>query len=67
MVLARGMSVLDVGCGTGAITKGIAEAVGPNGTVVGVDRDQGLIARARAHCHLLSNLRFEEGEEMQRV
>ena len=45
-VLARGMSVLDVGCGTGA--------------VVGVDIDQGLIARARAHCHLMSNLRFEE-------
>src|SRR5215831_947083 len=59
-VLARGMSVLGVGCGTGAITKGIAEAVGPTGTVVGVDRDQGLIARARAHCRLLPNLGFEE-------
>ena len=56
------MSVLDVGCGTGAITKGIAEAVGPAGTVVGVDRDQGLIARARAHCRLLPNLSFEEGD-----
>ena len=52
--------MLDVGCGTGAITKGIAEAVGPTGTVVGVDRDQGLIARARAHCRLLPNLGFEE-------
>src|SRR5215471_9919935 len=59
-VLASGMSVLDVGCGTGAITKGIAEAVGPTGRVVGIDRDPGLIARARAHCRLLPNLSFEE-------
>ena len=56
------MSVLDVGCGTGAITKGIAEAVGPRGTVVGVDRDRALLERARAHCAGLSNLRFEEAD-----
>jgi SAM-dependent methyltransferase len=56
------MSVLDVGCGTGAITKGIAEAVGPSGTVVGIDRDRALIERAYAHCASLPNLRFEEGE-----
>jgi SAM-dependent methyltransferase len=56
------MSVLDVGCGTGAITKGIAEAVGPHGLVVGVDRDRGLIERAHAHCASLPNLRFEEAD-----
>ncbi len=61
-LLSPGMSVLDVGCGTGAITKGIAEAVGPGGTVVGVDRDRGLIERANAHCAFRSNLRFEEGD-----
>lgn len=33
------MHVLDVGCGTGAITAGIARAVGADGLVVGVDRD----------------------------
>jgi SAM-dependent methyltransferase len=59
------MSVLDVGCGTGAITKGIAEAVGPRGAVVGVDRDRVLIERARAHCASLPNLRFEEGDVMR--
>ena len=46
-VLRPGMSVLDVGCGTGAITRGIAEAVAPSGSVVGVDVNQGLIERAR--------------------
>jgi len=54
------MSVLDVGCGSGAITRGIAEAVGSTGVVVGVDRDRGLIERARLHGASLPNLRFEE-------
>ena len=34
-MLRPGISVLDVGCANGAITAGIAEAVGPDGTVVG--------------------------------
>jgi SAM-dependent methyltransferase len=60
--LSSGMSVLDVGCGTGAITRGIAEAVGPAGVVVGLDRDRGLIERAHVHCASLPNLHFEEGD-----
>lgn len=59
-LLRPGMSVLDVGCGTGAITRGIAEAVGAAGTVVGVDRDPGLIERARATHAGVTNLRFVE-------
>ncbi len=52
-LLQPGMSVLDLGCGTGAITAGIAEAVGPEGRVVGVDRDAGLLAHAlRLHPEL---------------
>ncbi|MFC3800357.1 class I SAM-dependent methyltransferase [Cohnella sp. GCM10012308] len=43
-----GLRVLDVGCGTGAITRGIAEAVGPQGIAVGVDSNAALIAEARA-------------------
>jgi ubiquinone/menaquinone biosynthesis C-methylase UbiE len=61
-LLAPGMSVLDVGCGTGAITKGIAEAVGPDGVVVGVDQDRGLLDRAQAHCGAYPNLRFEQAD-----
>src|SRR4051812_33160504 len=41
-LLRPGMSVLDVGCGTGAITEGIARAVVP-GEVVGIDRDASLL------------------------
>jgi SAM-dependent methyltransferase len=59
-LLLPGMAVLDVGCGTGAITKDIADTVGLNGIVVGVDRDRGLLERARVHCVSRPNLRFEE-------
>jgi len=61
-LLSPGMAVLDVGCGTGAITRGIAEAVGSSGVVVGVDRDRGLIERAQVHGVSLSNLHFEEAD-----
>jgi SAM-dependent methyltransferase len=61
-LLAPGMSVLDVGCGTGSITRGIAEAVGPGGDVVGIDRDGGLLEHARVHGAGLRNLRFEAGD-----
>jgi len=44
-VLSPGMSVLDVGCGSGAITRGIAEAVGPSGAVMGIDINSGLLAQ----------------------
>ena len=45
-LLAPGMSVLDVGCGTGAITRGIADAVGSEALVVGIDVTAGFIEEA---------------------
>lgn len=47
-LLRPGMSVLDVGCGTGAITAGIAERVAPGGEVVGADVNARLIEEAKA-------------------
>jgi SAM-dependent methyltransferase len=60
-LLRPGMSVLDIGCGTGAITADIARAVGPNGRVVGLDRDESLLVIARGD-HVLPNLRFVHGD-----
>jgi ubiquinone/menaquinone biosynthesis C-methylase UbiE len=54
--------VLDVGCGTGSITAGIAKAVGPQGHVVGIDRDPGLLELARQEHAGVANLRFEAGD-----
>src|SRR5258708_1068164 len=58
-LLRPGLSVLDAGCGTGAITAGIARAVGPAGRVVGVDRNEELLAVARSEHAAIANLRFE--------
>jgi SAM-dependent methyltransferase len=45
--LEPGENVLDIGCGTGTSTLAAAEAVGPGGSVVGVDIDERLAAEAR--------------------
>jgi SAM-dependent methyltransferase len=61
-LLRPGLSVLDVGCASGAITVGIAEAVGPDGTVLGVDRDPKYLEQARSAHGAHANLQFEIGE-----
>jgi ubiquinone/menaquinone biosynthesis C-methylase UbiE len=61
-LLQPGFSVLDAGCGTGAITVGIATAVGPRGFVVGIDRDAGLLDIARREHGDVLNLRFVRGD-----
>ena len=53
------MSVLDLGCGTGSITAGIARAVAPDGLVFGLDRDAALLALAPVDA---PNLHFVAGE-----
>jgi len=45
--LRRGMRLLDVGCGPGSITLGLAEVVGA-GQVVGIDIQSALVEQARA-------------------
>jgi ubiquinone/menaquinone biosynthesis C-methylase UbiE len=46
--LARGDRVLDVACGTGAVARVAAEAVGDGGRVVGLDLNAGMLAVARS-------------------
>lgn len=46
-LLAPGLRVLDVGCGTGAITADAADVVGATGLAVGLDINQPLLDQAR--------------------
>ena len=64
LALRPGMSVLDVGCGTGASALPAAEAVGPGGSVIGIDLAGNLleIARRKASMRGLANVRFEIGD-----
>jgi SAM-dependent methyltransferase len=51
-----------VGCGSGAITAGIAKVVAPGGAVVGLDRDDANLTIARQEHPDFRNLRFENGD-----
>ncbi len=56
-----GERVLDLGCGGGATSLAIAEAVGPTGSVIGIDISSDLIAKARerAEAASIGNASFE--------
>ena len=59
----RGDKVLDMGCGTGEITSFIADQVGEEGEVIGVDPDQERIKVAtQKHCGARRNITFMVGD-----
>jgi ubiquinone/menaquinone biosynthesis C-methylase UbiE len=45
--LIAGEHVLDLACGTGIVARSAANKVGANGRVVGLDRNDGMLAVAR--------------------
>jgi len=54
-------AILDLGCGTGELSAYLAELVGAEGKVVGVDPDKERIQLARETHHQVKNLSFLEG------
>ncbi len=64
-LLHPGMAVLDVGCGTGEITRGMADAVASQSRVVGMDINATLIADARLAHRDVPGLSFEVGDVHQ--
>ncbi|KAI0051060.1 S-adenosyl-L-methionine-dependent methyltransferase [Auriscalpium vulgare] len=44
-----GERIVDLGCGSGELTKEIADIVGPSGEVVGVDVSESMISKAKEH------------------
>jgi ubiquinone/menaquinone biosynthesis C-methylase UbiE len=60
--LRQGMRCLDVGCGIGAVTLRMAEAVGPGGRVVGLDHDDACLSLARHEAQTLGlDVEFRPG------
>jgi ubiquinone/menaquinone biosynthesis C-methylase UbiE len=47
VALTPGEHILDVACGTGAVTRQAAQAVGPTGQVIGLDVNAGMLRVAR--------------------
>ncbi len=64
--LEASAQVLDIGCGPGTITTGLAALV-PEGRVVGLDRAAGVLAEARAQAERQrqGNVSFEVGDAYQ--
>lgn len=58
--LQPGMKVLDVGCGPGRLTIPVAQQIGPQGEVVAIDIQAGMLRRAqeKAQAAQVSNIRF---------
>jgi len=48
--LKPGITVADFGCGVGAVTRMLAEMVGPSGHVTGIDADERQLVEARNLC-----------------
>ncbi|CAB3988772.1 Hypothetical predicted protein [Paramuricea clavata] len=62
--LSLGDKVLDMGCGTGHLTKYIADIVGPDGQAVGIDPDAERIKIAEEKSKEVGNLQFCVGSSV---
>lgn len=55
-----GLRVVDLGCGTGELTRKLADAL-PDSDVVGIDTSDQMLEKAAKHAH--PGLRFEQGDQ----
>jgi SAM-dependent methyltransferase len=60
--LGEGMTVLDVGCGVGAMTSQLAAQVGKHGRVLGIDGSHELLAVAQANHGVPGVIDFQWGD-----
>jgi cyclopropane fatty-acyl-phospholipid synthase-like methyltransferase len=58
--LKPGMTILDIGCGSGVMTCWMAQQVGPKGKVIGIENNENQLhaAQKRADSHALANAAF---------
>jgi len=56
--LESGMTAVDLACGSGVLTRLVAQRVGPAGRVFGIDLNRSELALAEARCQQCGNVRF---------
>jgi len=61
LTLKTGQRIIDIGSGLGSLTAMFADAVGPKGCAVGVERNPEQLAKALPHAASRPNLRFRQG------
>ena len=59
-----GDKVLDIGCGTGYFSRRVVVAVGPDGTVVGIDPSEQMLDYARRHAPAGCSFRAAGAEDL---
>lgn len=62
-IASTGGTVVEVGCGTGAVARALARAR-PERSIVGVDPSEYFLEKARAHSVGLANLAFTSGDAL---
>ncbi len=55
-ILKKGILVLDVGCGTGSISRDVANIIGNSGKVIGIDNTEKFIKSGKETYKLIKNL-----------
>jgi trans-aconitate 2-methyltransferase len=58
------LKVVDLGCGTGELTRQLADAL-PNSDVTGIDSSSQMLEAARANAVSAPHLRFQQGDQSQ--
>jgi arsenite methyltransferase len=61
LALAPGERVLDLGCGPGILAREMADEVGPQGRIEGLDISESMLALAQARCGSLDQVRLGTG------
>jgi len=61
LALKPGHRVIDIGSGLGSLTAMFADAVGPEGAAIGIERNADQLAKALPHGASRPNLRFRQG------
>lgn len=56
----QGEQIVDIGCGPGMLALGLANAVGPDGSVTGIDPSAAMIDLAVNRCSAISHVKFIE-------